>query len=118
MKEEESDKRDCPTAGWIELLYKRHRAGHALHSAYLLNLTNSFIAEEADSVEDGRSLLREAALSHLASENAEVVAQSLLYLGVVGSHRDLEVVNQFTEHESDLVQRAARACSFELRKER
>lgn len=101
--------------GWILSMYKRGSAGHALHTAFLLNFTNENIAELADIEPDGRDQLRQVALSELGSEDPQVVALSLVFLGVVGRPEDLPAVLPFVDGQSDLVRRAARACQFELR---
>jgi hypothetical protein len=100
--------------GWIQFLYKRGSAGHALHTGLLLDLTNESIAEEADAHPGGRQQLREVALSELESGDLQNVALSLVYLSVVGQAEDLNAVERFANHGSDLVQRAARTCQYQL----
>ena len=101
--------------GWIQLLYKRHSAWHALHTAFLLNSTNDNIAEQVDALPNGREQLRRVALSELASDDPGVIALSLVYLGVVGIHDDLAAAESFLGHPSDLVVRAAKVCRYALR---
>ena len=103
------------TPGWIQILYARGCASHALKTAFLLNLTNSDVAETAASQPEGRKLLREVALNQLESDNEEVVAQSLLFLRVVGQQEDLCFVERFLVNASDLIQRAARVACYELK---
>jgi hypothetical protein len=101
--------------GWIQLLYKRGSAGHALHSGFLLNLTAESVAEVAASQPNGREELREVAMTELESDDSQAVALSLVYLGVVGKPEDLPAVDRFADHPSDLIRKAARACLFGLR---
>jgi hypothetical protein len=102
--------------GWIQLLYERHNAWHALHSAFLLHGFKDFVAGEADAQPDGRGQLRQVALSELRSDDPHSVAMSLLFLGVVGHLDDLPAVETFITHPSDLIQKAARASLFELKR--
>lgn len=113
-RNQESD----PLSGWIRLLYKRHSASHALHSAFLLNLTREQIAEGARARPGGRDELRAFALEELASEDAGKVAYSLVVLCAVGLSEDLALIKPLLDHPSELVRRAARACRFELRRKR
>jgi hypothetical protein len=101
--------------GWIQLLYKRHTAGYALSTAFLLDFMTEFIAGEADAQPDGREQLRRVALIELESHDPQLVAFSLVCLSVVGQPDDLSAVKRFITHPSDLVQRAARTCLFKLR---
>jgi hypothetical protein len=100
--------------GWIQLLYKRSNAGHALHTGFLLNITNENIAEIADSHIGGREQLREVALTELDSDDSQILALSLLFLGIAGQPEDFTIIKKFVDHPSDLIQKAARACRFEL----
>ncbi|MFZ1936605.1 MAG: hypothetical protein WCB27_07100 [Thermoguttaceae bacterium] len=100
--------------GWIQLLYDRHTAEPALRTACLLHLSQGFIAGEADAQPAGREQLRKAALDEVESDDPQFVGFSLICLGVVGEPEDLPVVTGFTDHPSDLIQRAARTCLFEL----
>ncbi len=100
--------------GWIQFLYKRDSADYSLRSAFLLKFTNEILAEKVCSEPDGREQLRQAALAELGSEDPEVVALSLVYLGVVGRPEDLPTVQRFVDDPSELVRRAARTCAFEL----
>jgi hypothetical protein len=102
---------------WIQLLYKRHSASYALHSAFLLEFVNGLVVAEADAQPNGREQLRQVALSELNSPDPQVVAISLLFLGVVGRPNDISAVEGFGNHQSDLVQKAARTSLFELRQE-
>jgi len=104
--------------GWIQLLYERHTAGWALHTAFLLNFHQDFVAEEADAQPDGREQLRQVALSELNSHDLHFVAMSLLFLGVVGQSDDVPAVEAFVAHPSDLIQKAARASLFELKRKK
>jgi hypothetical protein len=103
------------TPAWIEILFKRIKAGNALHSAFLLNLTRDRIAEEARTHADGRKGLRAAALARLEEGDAEIIALALITLSAVGRTTDLAKVEPFGEHRSELVRRAFRACRFELK---
>jgi hypothetical protein len=102
------------TAGWIQLLFKRMRAGHSLRTSFLLGLTNEQIAMEAHAQPGGRDQLRQVSLAALASDDLEKVAIALVCLGVVGDSEDLHHVDPLVGHDSDLVRRAARTCRFEL----
>ena len=101
--------------GWIRLLYERHTAWRALHTAFLLNSFKGFVSEEADARPNGRGQLREVALAELNSPDPQCVAISLLFLGIVGQLSDMPAVEAFVTHESDLVQRASRASLFQLK---
>jgi hypothetical protein len=101
--------------GWIQLLYKRKSASHALHTSFLLHLTNSDIAQLANFQPDGRDQLRKIAILELNSEDTQIIALSLVFLGVVGQPDDLVYVEPFVNHPFDLVRKAARTCQFELR---
>jgi len=113
-RNQESD----PLSGWIRLLYKRHSASHALHSAFLLNLTREQIAEDARARPGGRDELHAFALEQLASEDPGRVAYSLVVLCAVGQSKDLPLMEPLLDHPSEIVQRAARACRYELRRKR
>ena len=102
--------------GWIQLLYKRDNAEWALHTAFLLNSFKDFVAEEADAQPDGREQLRQVALSELTSPDPNFVTMSLLYLGVVGQSDDLPAVESFVAHPTELIQKAAQASLFELKR--
>jgi hypothetical protein len=104
--------------GWIQLLYERHTAGWALHTAFLLEFHQNLVAEEVDAQPNGREQLREVALSELNSHDPSVTAMSLLFLGVAGQPDDLPAVEVFVADPSDLVQKAARASLFELRRKK
>lgn len=102
--------------GWIEILCKRYRAGHALHSAYLVNLEQEHIQEAADGVPSGEEQLREVALGDLDAEDPKLIEYSLICLSVVGRREDLKSVEPLLTHASSLVRRAARVCRFELKR--
>jgi hypothetical protein len=95
-------------------LYDRHNAWHALHTAFLLESTQDFIANEADLRPGGREQLRRVALCELESDDERTVASSLVCLSVVGQPVDLPALDRLIAHPSELIQRAARACRFEL----
>ncbi len=101
--------------GWIDLIFKRWNAGHALSTSFLLNSTNQEIAELSDGQPNGREQLRQASLDELASDDSRSVALALVFLGVVGRVDELPRIEQFVQHPSELVRRAARCCRFELR---
>jgi hypothetical protein len=101
--------------GWIQLLYERYTASYALHTAFLLKFVNGLVAEEADAQPNGREELRQVALSELNSPDPQVVAMSLLLLGVVGQSDDLAAIESLAVHTADIVQRAARTSLFELK---
>lgn len=103
-------------AGWIRLLYKRHSASHALHSAFLLNLTRDQIAENARSRPGGCDELRAFALRELASQDLGRVAYSLVVLCAIGLAEDLAMIEPLLDHPSEVVRRAAKACRYELRR--
>lgn len=100
--------------GWIQMLYKRLTAYHALHTAFLHESAKSQIAEMADGQPNGRQQLRETALSNLSSSDPSVIALSLVFLSVVGEAQDTAHATNLLNHTSDLVQRAAKACQFAL----
>jgi hypothetical protein len=102
--------------GWIQLLYKRHNAEWALHTAFLLSFYQHLVAEEADTQPDGREQLRQVALSELNSHDPHYVAMSLLFLGVVGQLDDIPAVESSVDHPTELVQKAAQASLFELKR--
>jgi hypothetical protein len=102
------------TPGWIQVLYKGLNAGHALHTAFLHNLTQSQIAEMADGQPNGRRELRDTALSQASSSDPRIVALSLVFLSVVGEAEDSALAAALSDHASGLVRRAARACRFAL----
>jgi len=87
--------------GWIQLLYERHTASYALHTAFLLKFVNGLIIEEADAQPSGREKLRQVALSELDSPDRQVVAMSLLFLGMVGQAADLPTIRNLVAHECD-----------------
>lgn len=96
------------------MLYKRRKAGHALHSAELLKWTSELVAERAAAEGNGQAELRRVAIQELESGDSETVALSLVFLSVVGQPQDLPKVEPLVAHPSDLIQRAARACRFQL----
>jgi len=98
------------------LLYKRQSPAHALHSDFLLEHTRGFIAGEADAQPDGREQLRRIAVRELESHDPRTVAWSLICLGVVGLPEDLPMAERFVAHPSDLIQRSALTCQFELKR--
>jgi len=52
----------------------------------------------------------------LESHDPQTVAWSLICLSVVGLSEDLPMAEQFVAHSSDVIQKAALACHFELKK--
>ncbi len=100
---------------WIQILIKRSHAGHALHSAFLLDLACQSIAEYADAEPNGRGELRQFALGEAQSADVEMAALALVFLSVAGVPADLAFAQGFVKHPSDLVRRAARTCCYELR---
>jgi hypothetical protein len=102
--------------GWIQLLYKRHTPEYALQTAFLLDFVRGSVAEQADAQPDGREQLRQIAVRKVESHDPQTVAWSLICLGVVGLPEDLSMVERFIAHPSDSIQRAARACQFQLKK--
>lgn len=103
------------TPAWISLLFKRSKACHALHTGFLLELTNRDTRELVDAYPDGNRLLRQVSLERLNSSNPHTLALSLIFLGVVGSLEDVSHAESFLDHSSDLVQRAAKTCCYELK---
>ena len=103
-------------AGWIDLLFKRHTAFHALKTGFLLNLSQKQLKEESESHPNGPHALRKAALEQLKSGHLEFVAFALVVLSVVGQAEDLSRVDGFIEHPDELVRKAACACRFKLRR--
>ncbi len=101
--------------GWILALYRRMNARGALHTGFLFDLTSTEIPEEVASQPNGRDQLRHVALSELQSDDPQKAALSLVFLGVVGQAGDSAAAEALSDHPSDLVSRAARACWFALR---
>ena len=101
--------------GWIQVLFSRGSAHHALKTAFLVNSTRTCIENEVDAHHNGRELLRAVALEELSSDNIDNVAYSLVCLSVVGRPADLVNVEPYVTHTSDLVCRAAKSCRFALK---
>jgi hypothetical protein len=104
------------TAGWIESLFSRHTAAHALSSGFLLKTAYRLIAQEADSKPEARSALRTVALARLLRDEEDAASYSVIVLAVVGLPPDRVVLEPLLDHPSDPVRRAARACLFELKR--
>lgn len=100
--------------GWIEHLYSRGDASHALHTGFLLNITYDFITDVVEAHADGRSQLRQNALNRLESSADNEIALSLIFLAVVGHAEDASNVSALLHHPSELVQKAAKGCVFAL----
>lgn len=100
--------------GWIQHLFARSSAEHALSSAFLLDLSQDGVRQAVAANPDGEHALRTAAREELTSADPQTVALALLFLSVVGQSNDLEQVEPLGESESDLVRRAAKACVFHL----
>ena len=105
------------TPAWIELLYRRLNPYHALVSAFVVDLTQSQLAQAAESNEQGRDKLRQVALAELLNNDSDTVALSLVFLAVVGTSNDLPAVTEFAAHPSDVVRRAANYCLYALRRQ-
>jgi hypothetical protein len=107
-----------PPPAWIEVLFKRHGAGHSLMTGFLLNLEQAQIAREAAAFPNGAEDLRRISLQKLGSGREETVALALVFLSAVGRGEDASRVEGFVESGSDLIRRAARACRFQLKARR
>lgn len=101
--------------GWIQLLYKRRRAQAMLHDAFSVNSANRHLEEQIEGCPEEREQLRDVALRCLSSVDAEEVAQSLVFLGVVGKREDIATIEGYLGDAAELVQRAARLCVFQIR---
>ena len=74
----------------------------------------SHVLAVADSMENGRELLKTAALERLTGQSPEMIDRAISCIFVLGTADDLDSIRPLLNHEDSRVQKVARVCVFEL----
>ncbi len=104
--------------GWIDRLL-RHGSYNCSETEYVKfrqELLRGQILDAANAHENGRALLHESSLQHLADPDDRVVRNALSCLFVIGDSADSQAVGAILQHPSEVVRKAARTCHFEIRR--
>jgi hypothetical protein len=107
-------KRDMPEQTYEWHFLTRHPPIY-LSKPLQIGLFRKWIEESAVAHADFKEKLRETALTALASDDADLIRQSLQCLAHVGNAEDIAAVAAFDNHPNPLIARDARTCHFEVR---
>ena len=103
---------------WLaKLLRRRGDSGvDSTYAVFRFNLNREYILSQADANENGRELLRSAALTQLSSSDPHLVERALICLAAVGKKSDARLIESAKAHGDINVQKSAAICLFEIRK--